>query len=288
MFKFLLKPLTLMSLSAIHTIGQCIGIAFYYTMPAYKKNIRENILQSGLIKKGENIELFIKSNLSELGKFYAESLAIWKKENESTLAWVQACENWPAVEKALKRKKGIIFLTPHMGCFEITSKFYGAKHPITVLFRRPKIRWLHKLTESGRSSEKIKLAPANMQGVRLLIQALKRGEAIGILPDQIPGRGEGEWAPFFEKPAYTMTLASKLANKTGATVMMAFGERLANGQGFKIHLEELAEGSISNTSLLNQAIERQIKKNPKQYLWAYPRYKVRARLLKRQARENEL
>lgn len=277
-----------MSLKAIHTIGRCIGAILYYTMPTFKKNIRDNILQSGLLKKGEDIELFVKSNLSELGKFYAESLAIWKKENKSTLAWVKACENWPAVEKALKRGKGIIFLTPHMGCFEITSKFYGAKHPITVLFRRPKIRWLHKLTESGRSSEKIKLAPANMQGVRLLIQALKRGEAIGILPDQIPGKGEGEWAPFFQKPAYTMTLASKLANKTGATVIMAFGERLENAQGFKIHLEELTEGSISTTSLLNQAIETQIKKKPLQYLWAYPRYKVRARVLRRQRREANL
>ncbi|MEN9966473.1 MAG: hypothetical protein RL416_630, partial [Pseudomonadota bacterium] len=233
----------------------------------------------------QNIKSFTKSNLLEIGKSYLESLAIWQKEDSSTLKWVKQCKNWHLVEEALSKKKGIIFLTPHMGCFEITSKFYGAQHPITVLFRRPKMRWLHALTESGRTNQKINLAPANMQGVRLLIQALKRGEAIGILPDQIPGKGEGEWAPFFGKPAYTMSLASKLAEKTGSTVIMAFGERLPNGAGFNIHLTALEDGAIATPTLLNKAIEHQIKQNPSQYLWAYPRYKVRARLLKKQATE---
>jgi KDO2-lipid IV(A) lauroyltransferase len=283
MFKFLLKPLTVLSLPAIHRIGRWIGYIMYVLMPESKKNIKENIQQSGLLPKNQDIKSFTKSNLLESGKSYLESLAIWQKEDISTLKWVKQCKNWHLVEEALSKKKGIIFLTPHMGCFEITSKFYGAQHPITVLFRRPKMRWLHALTESGRTNQKINLAPANMQGVRLLIQALKRGEAIGILPDQIPGKGEGEWVPFFEKPAYTMSLASKLAEKTGAAVIMAFGERLPNGEGFNIHLTALTDGAIATPALLNKAIETQIAQQPTQYLWSYPRYKIRGRLLKKQS-----
>ena len=285
MFKLLLKPLTLLSLPALHRIGTLIGYIMYALMPESKKNIKENIRQSGLLASNQDINSFIKSNLLESGKSYLESLAIWQKKDNTTLKWVKQCKNWHLTEEALSKKKGIIFLTPHMGCFEITSKFYGAQRPITVLFRRPKMRWLHALTESGRTNQNINLAPANMLGVRLLIQALKRGEAIGILPDQIPGKGEGEWAPFFGKPAYTMSLASKLAEKTGAAVIMAFGERLPNGEGFNIHLTQLENGSIATPTLLNKAIEHQIKQNPSQYLWAYPRYKVRARLLKKQATE---
>lgn len=283
MFKFLLKPLTLLSLPAIHRIGRWIGYIMYVLMPESKKNIKENIQQSGLLPKNQDIQSFTKSNLLESGKSYLESLAIWQKEDKLTLKWVKQCKNWHLIEEALSKKKGIIFLTPHMGCFEITSKFYGAQHPITVLFRRPKMRWLHALTESGRTNQKINLAPANMQGVRLLIQALKRGEAIGILPDQIPGKGEGEWAPFFGKPAYTMSLASKLAEKTGAAVIMAFGERLPNGEGFHIHLTALTDGAIATPALLNKAIETQIAQQPTQYLWSYPRYKIRGRLLKKQS-----
>jgi KDO2-lipid IV(A) lauroyltransferase len=131
------------------------------------------------------------------------------------------------------------------------------------------------LINQGRQRGKVSLAPANAQGVKLLLQALKRGEAIGILPDQAPYEGEGEWAPFFGRPAYTMTLASKLAQKSGAQVLMAFGERLPNGRGFHIHIKPIPEGGINTPELLNQAIENTIAQCPSQYMWIYDRYKVR-------------
>ncbi len=179
----------------------------------------------------------------------------------------------------MRKKKGIIFLTPHLGCFEITSIFYGAKHPITVLFRAPKLTFLLPLITKGRTRTGVSLAEANASGVRKLMQALKRGEAIGILPDQIPKAGEGEWADFFGKPAYTMSLASKLAEKTGATVIMAFGERLENGAGYHIHLNKV--DSIATPTLLNAAIEKQIAQKPEQYLWQYNRWKARKHALKK-------
>ena len=121
----------------------------------------------------------------------------------------------------------------------------------------------------------VTLAPANSHGIKQLLQALKRGEAIGVLPDQAPLAGEGEWAPFFGRPADTMTLASKLANKTGATVFMAFGERLSRARGYHIHIKELNVNAISTPTLLNSEIENQIKQCPAQYLWSYTRYKSR-------------
>lgn len=246
--------------------------------------MRENMLQSGLFTNTAGMEKPIKLNMLENGKHIIESLAIWQKPHNSMLAWVKPCKDWHIVEKALERKKGIIFLTPHMGSFEISSIFYGAQHPITVLYRRPKMRWLHTLTETGRTQNHVKLAPANLQGVRMLIQALKKGEAVGILPDQAPGRGEGEWVNFFGKSAYTMTLASKLAEKSDATVIMVFSERLGDGSGFDIHLTQLDDGAIATPALLNQAIEQQIAKMPTQYLWNYPRYRIRKRALKRDQR----
>ena len=159
-----------------------------------------------------------------------------------------------------------------MGCFEITSLYFALHHPITVLYRPPKKKWLRPIVNTGRARDNIALAEANANGVRKLLKALKNKQAIGILPDQIPASGEGEWADFFGKTAYTMTLASKLAEKTGATVIIAFGERLAKGKGYTIHFTKV--DSINTASLLNQAIETQIKQNPSQYYWNYNRYKV--------------
>jgi KDO2-lipid IV(A) lauroyltransferase len=280
MFKFLFKPLALLPLPRIHAFGDLLGKVMYLIMPQTVRLIHDNLRQSNLFAQSEDLKPIVKKNLQELGKSIFESLAIWQKPKTEIMSWIKSFENWGLVEQALARNKGIIFLTPHMGCFEITSIFYGASHPITVLFRTPKRKWLSSLTSSGRQQNMVKLAPANSTGVRMLMQALKKGEAVGI-----PGKGEGEWAPFFNKSAYTMTLVSKLAVKTGAAVIMVFGERLESGKGFKIHMSLLEEGSVATPTLLNKAIEHHIKQNPSQYLWAYPRYKVRARLLKKQATE---
>lgn len=279
MFSFLLKPLAACSLVTIHRLGALLGRIVFALSPNSRKLIAANLEQSGLYQDKASLNQAMRLNIRESGKAFLESLALWQKKDAEILSWVKNCSNWHVVDEAIAKNKGIIFLTPHLGCFEITSIFYGSHHPITVLYRPPKIKWLTQFIQTGRARKNVKLAPANLQGVRILMQALKRGEAIGILPDQIPASGEGEWAPFFGKSAYTMTLASKLAEKTGATVIMAFGERLNNGEGYAIHLALLPDGAIATPALLNQAIEQQIAQNPVQYLWNYPRYKVRRHAL---------
>lgn len=275
MLTILLKPLSSLSLPAIHRLGSLLGRIMFLLMPVSKQIITNNLVQSQLFHEKSSLDNAIRQTVIESGKSIVESLALWGKKDAEILAWVKSCKNWHLIDEAMAKNKGIIFLTPHLGCFEITSIFYGAKHPISVLYRPPKMQWLLPFIQAGRARHHITLAPANLHGVRILLQALKRGEAIGILPDQIPASGEGAWAPFFGKPAYTMTLASKLANKTGATIIMAFGERRADGDGFDIQLTSLAHGAIATPTLLNLAIEQQIAKNPTQYLWRYPRYKQR-------------
>jgi len=137
---------------------------------------------------------------------------------------------------------------------------------------------LQPLIEAGRGRDRVRLAPANLGGVRLLLKALRRGEAVGILPDQVPARGEGIWADFFGRPAYTMTLVGKLVEATGASVIMTAAVRLPDGTGYAIHFTEFA-GIISGDDgarALNAAIERLVKLEPSQYLWSYNRYKVPA------------
>lgn len=286
MLRILLKPLAFLGLPAIHRLGKTFGYIMFVLMPDSRKLVRSNLNQSQIYTDDKEIDRVVKLNFLESGKALVESLALWGKQDAELLSWVKSCEDWPVIEQAISNKKGIIFLTPHIGCFEITSIFYGAKYPINVLYRPPKKQWMELFINAGRKRNNIQLAPANLNGVRMLLQALKRGEAVGMLPDQIPASGEGEWAPFFGKPAYTMTLASKLANKTGATVIMAFGERRTDSSGFDIHLKALEPGAIATPELLNKAIEQQIRQNPIQYLWRYPRYKQRRHAMKKVEPEN--
>lgn len=195
---------------------------------------------------------------------------IWLRPQREVIARIRQVSGWHLVEAAWREGRGILFLTPHLGCFEITAQYYAAYRPITVLYRPAPKAFLRRLVEAGRGAH-LNLAPADLSGVRKLLSALKRKEAVGLLPDQAPRLGEGVWAPFFGRPAYTMTLASRLA-QTGAVVIMAWAERLPGGAGFHLRLAR-PEHDVTTPAGLNREIECLIRQCPAQYLWGYNRYK---------------
>jgi KDO2-lipid IV(A) lauroyltransferase len=110
-----------------------------------------------------------------------------------------------------------------------------------------------------------------------MIKALRKGEAVGLLPDQVPPDGMGLWTPFFGKDAYTMTLAARLSAQTGATVLVGFGERLPWGRGYILHIHELKQALSDNLEIavrqMNAEMEALIRGCPTQFLWGYGRYK---------------
>ena len=201
---------------------------------------------------------------------------IWLRPNAEVVRRVVNVSGWELFDQGVAAGKGIMVLTPHLGCFEVVAQYIASRCPITVLYRRSKQSWLAPLMEAGRGAN-LKLAPADLSGVRRLLKALKNGETIGLLPDQAPGTGEGIWVPFFGRPAYTMTLAARLAD-TGATVLMIYAERLSWGRGYQVRVEPLStplSGDLAaRTAQINTEIELLIRRCPGQYLWAYNRYKV--------------
>jgi KDO2-lipid IV(A) lauroyltransferase len=139
---------------------------------------------------------------------------------------------------------------------------------------------------NGRERGLVRLATADVSGVRTLYKALKRGEAIGLLPDQVPSQGEGEWVDFFARPAYTMTLSGRLAQTSGASVLLAYAERLPHGAGYNLRFELLSLDFSKSVPLqINAALERVIAISPAQYVWSYNRYKIPRGVMPPAARE---
>ncbi len=173
--------------------------------------------------------------------------------------------------------KGAIFLTPHLGCFEIIAQAIASRTPLTALYRPPRKSALRPLLEQARSREGLALAPANLAGVRTLLKRLKGGGAIGLLPDQAPGAGEGVWTEFFGRAAYTMTLPAKMQQMSGAPLVLSYAERLPRGRGFAVRFvrfERTLEGTPEQQArMINEAMEELIARCPAQYFWSYNRYK---------------
>jgi len=215
--------------------------------------------------------------VGESGKLLAELPRVWLGRMPA-IRWVGA----DVVDRALAAGQGVLFLTPHLGCFEMAPLAYAERygqhgHPMTILFRPPRKAWLQFLVASARQRPGIEIATTTTTGVRQLLRVLKRGGCVGMLPDQVPPRDFGIWAPFFGKPAYTMTLSARLVQQTGACIVLASVERLSWARGYVIHLQSLAQPldtePVVAATQINAAMEVLIRRQPDQYLWSYARYK---------------
>lgn len=265
----LFRFLSIFPLPILHAIGSALGWLVYLSSGTYRRRLRVNIHLAGFPAQ-------LHAAISEAGKNIMELPFIWCARPERVLATSQI-ENWELVQSALAGGKGVIFLTPHLGCFEIVAQSIAVRTRLTVLYRPPRKAALKPLIEGARARDNLLLAPANLSGVRSMAKALKKGEAIGLLPDQVPQEGEGVWAPFFGKAAYTMTLSAKLQNMTGAPVILTYAERLPGGAGYVVRFaafeETLAGDAVQQASAINRAMEKLIAQSPAQYFWSYNRYK---------------
>ncbi|HEX5338785.1 MAG TPA: lysophospholipid acyltransferase family protein [Gallionella sp.] len=275
LFKTIFRLLALLPLQVLHRLGELLGRLTDALSAQYAARTRENLRQANLTQDEAGFQRTLSATIAESGKSLTELAWIWRRSYEEVLGKVRECRGLEHIAAAQARGKGLIFLTPHLGCFEISALYAAQRMPITVLYRPPKLRWLEGVMLAGRERGQAKLAKADVSGVRLLFKALKRGEAIGLLPDQVPSKGEGEWVDFFGRPAYTMTLVGRLAESSGATVLIAYSERLPHGQGYVIHVEPLSlDFSQPVPRQINAALEQAIRACPAQYLWSYNRYKV--------------
>jgi KDO2-lipid IV(A) lauroyltransferase len=268
----LFRILSHLPLWALHGIGWALGWLAFLGSGDYRRRFLKNLSFAG-VGRGPWM-----TAVGESGRLIAELPRLWLGRPVPVF-W----DGSEHVEAALAQAKGIVFLTPHLGCFEVTAQAYAARYgvtgqPMTVLFRPPRKAWLNEVVMQSRQRPGLAIASTSMAGVKQLIKALKSGQCVGLLPDQVPPEGLGVWAPFFGKPAYTMTLSARLALQTGATVLVAWGERLAWGRGYVVHVMPLQPAlSIDMTEAaaqINRAMENLILQKPQQYLWGYARYKT--------------
>jgi KDO2-lipid IV(A) lauroyltransferase len=159
----------------------------------------------------------------------------------------------------------------------MTAQQIALQTALTVMYRPPRKSALKPLVEGARARHNLKLAPATLSGVRILAKTLKSGEPIGLLPDQVPQEGEGVWAPWFGRSAYTMTLPAKLAQLGKAEIILVYAERRPAGAGFIVRFVPF-EGTLEGTpaeqaATINRAMEQLIARCPAQYFWSYNRYK---------------
>jgi Kdo2-lipid IVA lauroyltransferase/acyltransferase len=278
--KLLFRLLARLPLGANHALGAFLGRLVYALSPRYRARVLDNLKASGICPPPGDVGRLAKQNAAEIGKGATE-LAWALFRSDDAIAKVRGRVGWEEVEKLRAANRPIIFVTPHLGSYDIAGRYLWAHLPILAMYRPHKIFWIDQLLREGRNRgaapDGTNVAPANMAGVRLILKHLKRGGCSVMLPDQVPGLGDGEWVEFFGRPAYTMTLLGRLQESSGAAIVFCYAERLAGAQGFVMHLVPLGEPLSKNrheaARRVNALVERLVRECPSQYLWGYNRYK---------------
>lgn len=271
----ILRLLARLPLGFFHALGAAGGRLAYALSGRYSRRMRANLLASGLCADDAHYRRVLAANIVETGRQAVETIPIWFRAERDAIELVHGVRGAEEVRAAHAAGRGVILLTPHLGCFEVAAVYAAQFFPITVLYRPPRVQWLDRLVLEGRGRGNVRLAPANAKGVRRLFKALRSGEAIGVLPDQVPRFGEGLWTDFFGRPAYTMTLISRLWEVARPAVFVAIALRRPRAGGYDIEVERVDDdlSGADGVRRMNAAIERAVARCPEQYLWAYSRHK---------------
>ncbi|WP_439586547.1 lysophospholipid acyltransferase family protein [Hydrogenophaga sp.] len=281
LIRFLFRFASLLPLPVLHAFGWLLGWLSFGLSSRYRRRLFAHARQAGFSR---GVAL---ASVGESGKLVAELPRLWSGRSV-VVSW----EGAEHIEAALEGRSGVLFLTPHLGCFEVAAQAYaqrfGDRQPTTVLFRPARKAWLRDIMTGARERPGLFTAPTTLAGVKQLIKALKAGQAVGLLPDQVPPAGQGVWAPFFGREAYTMTLSARLVHAARAQILLVWSERLGWGRGYLIHVrpfEHAGVGPLSGDATdaaaqINRAMEMLVRECPQQYLWSYDRYKEPAAALR--------
>ncbi|WP_294949368.1 lysophospholipid acyltransferase family protein [Sulfurivirga sp.] len=214
--------------------------------------------------------------LRETGKVAAELGPLWLWPPERIMSLVRERHGEELVEAAQAEGRGVLVLGPHIGNWELGGLYLGLRWPTTSMYEPPYFSGVDRFMRQARERAGARVVPTNVRGVKRLLDVLRAGEVVGLLPDQAPDAGH-VFADFFGRPARTMTLAHKLVRKTGALAVMGVTLRRADGDGFDVHFlpgpDLDIDDPVEAARRLNAAVERCVALAPAQYQWTYKRWR---------------
>lgn len=274
---WLFRFFSLWPLAVLHGMGGALGWLTWALSPSYRAHFRANVAQAGLPFASA------RPAIAEAGRFVAELPKLWLRPRTQSCLGNVRIEGQAHAEQAFAQGRGVIFFGPHCGSFELgpqaLAELYG---PITAIYRPARKAWLAQLESFARDRQNLTVVPGGLSGIRQMHKSLKANQAVALLTDQVPPEGLGLWAPFFGKPAYTITLPVRLALQSGAVLLPVSCERLPWGRGYFLKIWPAVAGMetreksdmLQAVTLINQAIEAIVRSQPGQYLWGYARYKT--------------
>jgi KDO2-lipid IV(A) lauroyltransferase len=267
----------LLPLSLNHLLGGSVGFLLSLIPSKSRRDARVNLKLCFPQLSQKQCRRLLRKTLIETGKTATEAAYFWTRRPERLERLIVEVRGLNAVQEHLESGRGLIVAVPHLGAWELMGLYWARRIRLHSMYRPPRQREFEALLTWVRERSGAELVPATPAGIRRLYRALGEGEVAAILPDQEPP-SSGVFAPFFGRPAKTMTLLAKLAQRSGAPVVFAFAERLPWARGYRVHLlrapDAIADPDPERAAAaLNAMVEACVRIAPTQYQWTYRRFR---------------
>ena len=279
--KICLFSLSYCSLSITHTFASILAILLYSKESKKYLVTQKNLSMCFPNKTNDWVNTMTKNSLKEYLKSLLETPYIYRKANKHMNRLISKVHSENIIHDAIEEGKGIIFMTPHYGSWELSGLFAASKIKTYNMYKPLRNNVLNEYVLSGRQSTGSNLVATDNAGVKALLKALKNNHGIGILPDHTPKINQGVMSSFFGIPVNTTTLLYKLGKKNKVPIIYISSERLKSGKGFDIYIGRVDKifyehDEVKAADFLNKTLENLINKNVRQYLWSYERFRNRS------------
>jgi KDO2-lipid IV(A) lauroyltransferase len=276
----LIRLLARLSLASAQRLGALLG-GLVSRLPNRSSRVTQINLAIAYPELGERErKALARQSLEHTGRVALEIPLIWEWPVERCLELVQEIEGEELLTEARASGKGLLLLAPHLGNWELCGLYFSSRYRMAALYSPPSLPGFEDYMTACRGRFGGEYVPGDRRGLARLIGLLREGEVSGILPDQSPRSAGSAYAPFFGMEVRTMTLVSKLLQKSGAVPLMTWCQRLPDSRGFRLIVRRCEEGMadpdpVVATSALNRSVEACVREAPEQYQWEYKRFRHR-------------
>ncbi|MEW6433611.1 MAG: lysophospholipid acyltransferase family protein [Myxococcota bacterium] len=272
--------LGLLPLRLASGLGAVVGRLSYALARRERRKALASLERAFPEKSPAEREALARACFAHLGRMALELVCV-KQLDRRVDEWVDwTPESRAAFDAALARKKGVVFVTGHVGNWELLARRAGlAGYPVFTIAREASDPRTTALIERFRTSGGVRpIWRGRPSAAKEMLRALKNGAFLGLLIDQ-DTKVQSVWVPFFGHLAKTPRAAADLALRTGAAVLTGFCHRVAPHR-YRIVMREVplppgdSDAAVTDlTATLTKAIEDAIREHPEQWVWMHERWK---------------
>ena len=255
--------------------GKIIGKLIYPVMTELRKTAYSNVSNCFPDKKQPQVTLLVKQHFEAIGISLFETANAYFASDKK-IKKMLIIVNEQHFTEALKKEGGIILLCSHFMPLMLGSRALLIKHTIANIYRPQNNKLFDKVMVKGYLKNGAVMIKST--DTRSIIKAINNSLPIWYAPDQDLGRNNSVFAPLFGIQTATASATSRLAKNNNTRVIPYSFIRTKHGYEMSFHkpLKNYPSGdAIKDASETNQILEKQILKNPEQYLWIHRRFKTR-------------